>query len=222
MGTDDNGYDLAVWQSGKTPYRHLFSTDSSPDSSPVFGIVETGRVSWSAWRRRGRTPNPTTLRRTASRARCGAPPARPIGAGQNPLRSPLVRETAGACNPTRRRSRRLSGARPRWPLGRSDRGGERALRGLPTLPAPAKLRRRAGIGCGCRIETCSSGPRAALRADTPSARQLAALGGNAGPRRLGPRASPTGDRVALQTARPPKAPQRRGKMQIPLDLVRNF
>jgi len=62
-------------QSGKaekTPYRHLFSTDSSPDSSPVFGIVETGRVSWSAWRRRGRTPKPTTLRRTASQASCAA------------------------------------------------------------------------------------------------------------------------------------------------------
>ena len=59
-------------KAAKTPYRHLFSTDSSPDSSPVLGIVETGRVSWSAWRRRGRTPKPTTLRRTASRASCAA------------------------------------------------------------------------------------------------------------------------------------------------------
>ena len=63
---------LQSGKAAKTPYRHLFSTDSSPDSSPVLGIVETGRVSWSAWRRRGRTPKPTTLRRTASRASCAA------------------------------------------------------------------------------------------------------------------------------------------------------
>ena len=56
MGTDDNGYELAVWQSGK---------NSVP--APVFN-----RVNWSAWRRRGRTPKPTTLRRTASRASCAA------------------------------------------------------------------------------------------------------------------------------------------------------
>src|SRR6266436_2860367 len=42
---------LQSGKAAKTPYRHLFSTDSSPDSPPVLGIVETGRVSWSAWRR---------------------------------------------------------------------------------------------------------------------------------------------------------------------------
>ncbi len=72
MGTDDNGYELAVWQSGKNSVPAPVFNRFIPRFTPVLGIVETGRVSWSAWRRRGRTPKPTTLRRTASRASCAA------------------------------------------------------------------------------------------------------------------------------------------------------
>jgi len=40
MGTDDNGYELAVChqlgKSGKTPHRHPFSTDSSPDFGDTY------------------------------------------------------------------------------------------------------------------------------------------------------------------------------------------
>ena len=68
-GHDDNGYELAVWHSGKTLYRTRFSTDLSTDLSPVLRIVENlsgGRLEAAPDNWRSSVPNarplPTHLR----------------------------------------------------------------------------------------------------------------------------------------------------------------